>query len=266
MKIKKYLSVIQVGFQYELEYKFNFLVGLFYSFIPFAVNLFVWYGISNFSTAKYGFSMSEIFSYYYIVLIIDNLLYSKIHYNIAKEIRTGNINKYFLKTIDFMFYQLAFDLPKRLVFIIFGTIPIAIIGFLLKNFLVFTLTFKTALYFIIALVIGYIINFLLNFIISILSFFLSEVSSFFSSYLVFKNIAAGKVFPLSIMPKGLYQAFMVTPFHFAGFFPVMILLNKFTEKEILSTILVGVLWIIGLFIISRIIWFFGLRKYSAFGG
>lgn len=266
MQFRKYIKVMSIGLQNELEYRFNFLITLFYSFIPFTVNILVWFGITNFSQDKFGLTLKEIVSYYFIILIVDNIIKNNMELTIANDIKTGNINKYLIKTIDYISYQFFLDLPKRIVFIATGGIPILIIGFFLRNYIVITTDIHMIAYFVAALLIGYIINFLLNFIISECSFFFSEVTGFFSSFNVLKNIVSGKIFPLNIIPKAIFQFIMITPFHFIGYFPAMILLNKFTTKEIINTLLIGVIWIIALLIFCRFLWKLGLKKYSAFGG
>jgi ABC-2 type transport system permease protein len=255
-----------VGIQNELEYRFNFLSRLFFSSVPIIVNIFVWSSISNFSKNNFGYSLKEIVSYYIIVFFIGNIIQCDIQWLIANNIKLGDINKYLIKTISYMAFRFYFDFSKRIVYIVIMLFPMAIMCIVYRNYLPILVDFKRITFFIVALFCGYTVNFLLSFIIGEYSFYFSEVTSLFSSYNVLKNIVSGNIFPLSIIPKQVYQILMITPFQFLGYFPAMILMNRFTQKEIINNLVLGFVWILVLFLSSRFIWRKGLSKYSAFGG
>lgn len=257
---------MNVSIQNTLEYKFDFLSQLFFSFIPFGVNVLIWFAISNYSKAGYGLTLKEMVTYYFIVLIVENIIQSNMQWQISAEIRTGDVNKYLLKTIDYLWYNFFIDLPKRLVFAAFGMAPFIIIYFILREYIVLVLNVEKICFFIVSVIIGYLVNFLMNYLISELTFYFSEVSSLFASCNVFKNICSGKVFPLSILSESLCNFFMATPFQYMGFFPAMIMLNKFTYEKMIHYVIIGVLWVIVLYIVCRVLWRLGLKKYSAYGG
>lgn len=266
MRLQKYIRVMYTGIQNEMEYRANFLMSLFFSLIPFAVNILIWFAVSDFSESKFGLSLNGIVSYYFVILIVHNLTKSNIVWSIANDIKNGDINKYLIKTIDYLAYQFFLDMPKRAVFFILGVPPWIILGFCLKGYLEINVSFKTIAYFTLALILGYTINFLINFLISISSFYFSEVTGLFTSYNIVSDIISGKIFPLSILPKRLFQFFTFAPFQFISYFPAIILLNKLTDKEVINNFILELLWIVILFVICRIVWRKGLRNYSAYGG
>lgn len=266
MYYKKYLKVMNIGLQNMFEYRFNFLSNLIFSFIPFATNLLIWFAVFNTTENKLGYNIKEITTYFFVLLIVDNLVVNNSQWEIANDIKTGMLTKYLIKPLNYMAYIFYKDLPNRLIHIVVGVLPITFIGLLLKKYLVIYLSFNILIFFIISLVIGYIINFLLNFLISELSFYFSEVSNFFPPINVLKDIISGKVFPLNIVPKSIYQLLLFTPFQFIGYFPVMIILNKYSEREIIQTLFLGIGWVFILYVLCKVLWRKGLNKYSAFGG
>lgn len=264
--LQKYFKVMTVGIQNELEYRFNFFVKILFSFIPLLTSILVWFAIANYSESKYGYTMKEIVTYYFIMSIVSNLVESGNAENTANDIRTGDLNKYLIKNINYMAYRFFLDVPRRIIFILVAIIPFSVLGYFFKDFLAIHADLNTILYFILSLVLGYIINFFINFLLSIYSFYFSEVTSLFTSYAVLRNIISGNVFPLNILPKYVYQVLIITPFSFIGYFPTSILLNKFNQKDIVYLLLLGVGWIILLFVLCKLIWRAGLKRYSAFGG
>lgn len=248
------------------EYRFNFLSNLIFSFIPFATNLLIWIAVYNSTGNGFGYSLKELITYYFIILIVNNLIVNKVQGEVASDIKQGTLNKYLLKPLSYMGYYFFKDLPNRIIYIVVGLLPITILGLLLNKYIVFSINLKTFLFFVFSLFIGYIINFLLSFLISECSFYFSEVTSFFPPINVLKDIISGRVFPLNIIPKSLYQVLLFTPFQFTGYFQVMIILNRYSESEIIQTLFLGLVWIVALYLLCKLLWRRGLNKYSAFGG
>lgn len=257
---------MSISIQNELEYRFNYISGLIGSFIPLLVNILIWFSVNNFSQEKFGFTLIEIVNYYFLILIVSNIISSSNLWEVASDIRTGQLNKYLIKTVDYMSYYLFIDIPRRLVFILVSIIPLIIVGIVFKKYITITITFYNISFFIISLVLGYLINFLINFLVSEYAFYFSEVTALFGAYNVLLHLVSGKIIPLNIFPEYIYKFLLLTPFQFGGFFQSVILLNKLTNNEILLTSILGAVWVIILLILCKLIWKQGIKRYSAFGG
>jgi ABC-2 type transport system permease protein len=253
--------------QQYFEYRYSFISNMIFAYIPFLINLLLWFAIfkSN-KNAQFGFSLQEMISYFYIILIVDNLISSGIEWNIARDIKSGDLNQYLIKPISFIKYRFFISLPKVFIFLIIGSIPIIALGFFLKNYLVITFSLKNICYFTLSLIIGYTINFFLSFLLSLTSFFLNETGNLFVAIDFLKGIVTGKIIPLSIIPKAIYSIIVFTPFQFIGYFSSIIMINRFTEFEIIKNIFISLIWIAILYILSVLLWKKGLKKYSSFGG
>jgi len=255
-----------VALQDQFEYRFNFVSNILFSLIPFFTNLLIWIAISKYSKNTFNLSIKEIISYYFIILILENVLGGGLLWNIANDIKSGDLNKYIIKPINYMLYQFFSNIPVRIVYALISIIPITVVGFILREYLVITLNIKIVLCFLTSVVIGFIINFLIGFILSEISFYFAEITSLFGAVNILSAVVSGRVFPLSIVPKSIYNILRITPFQYSAYFPSLILLNKLSEKEIFSGLLIGLLWVSGLYFLANRLWKVGLKKYSAIGG
>ncbi len=264
--MRKYIKVFTVSVQNALEYKENFICTILFSMIPCFTNLLLWYAVLKSNAGSLEMNLSELISYYLCTLFIDNLTCNNLIWKIPPDIRLGDLNKYLMKPIRYERYMLFCELSQNIIFLILIGIPMLICMFIFRNKLSISLTIANFVFFIIAIIIGYMINFLLNYLLCTLAFYMTDISSLCISADVLKGLVTGKVFPINLVPKGLYSILIITPFQYICYFPVMILLNKYSINEMAKQILLGCVWVVILYLLSKIIWKKGLNKYSALGG
>ncbi len=265
--MNKYLKIMNTSLQNNMEYRFQFMTTIICSFIPFAVNSLIWLSINNYSSDLYGYSLNEIFTYYFIMMIVNNLLQCDIAYTVCDDIRSGTIIPYLLKPLDYMGYHLFNELPRKVVFIIWGAAPTAVLFLFIRKSL--TLSWDPILIaqFIVSLIIGILISFLLYYLLGLLAFTFSQVGNFIMGYGVLLTIISGKIFPLTLMPGLVRRILDFTPFQYTAYVPVTILQNKYgSYTEVFGVIMLGIVWVAVLYGICRLLWKNGLNKYSAFGG
>lgn len=263
---RKYRKIMTVSLQNFMEYKFHFITSIICSFIPFGVNSLIWLAIGNYSKEGYGYTIREMISYYFIIMIVTTIIKCEITWQICDEIKNGGLSKYLMKPCSYLSYHFFCDLPKRLAFIVCGFFPILVLYLCIQDWLAISLSVETAVLFVLSMFIGYIINFFIYYILGILSFYFSEVNGIVGAYTVVVSILSGKVFSLSLLPGGIRELLMVTPFQYVGYVPVTVMQNRYSNTELLQVLGIGIVWIIVLYGISKLIWHNGLNKYSAYGG
>ncbi|SQD08354.1 ABC-type uncharacterized transport system, permease component [Fusobacterium necrophorum subsp. necrophorum] len=178
----------------------KFISSFLFSLFTFSVNTLLWLAVVK-NTNTVPLEVTGIISYYFITLIVSNMTSTISIYKISDEIRLGNLNKHLLKPYNYALYQLMLDLPKRIIFIFMNSLPLALIYFLLKDKMSLKLSGIKILFFLLFLMFGYLINFLIDFLIALYSFYFSRVTSLYTSINVFRNISAGVIFPLVVLPK-----------------------------------------------------------------
>ena len=263
--MNKYRMIARNGLQDLLEYRVDFFSSFLFSLVPFAVNTMLWVAVAH-NSSTFEMEVGEIISYYLIVLVTTNLSEANVASPVSKDIRVGELNKYLIKPCNYPLYRMMLDLPRKIVFTVMNLIPVSILCFLLRNYLVFDLSLLKVLMYCALICTGYLINFLLDFLIGCYSFYFSKINSLYSSMRVFRNILAGSIFPLSLLSTGWFNLLTKLPFAYSIFYPCSILLSNTYDTALLSILGLSVFWCFALALFCLVVWKSGLRHYSSFGG
>mgnify|MGYP000957375375 CR=1 FL=1 len=95
----------------------------------------------------------------------------------------------------------------------------------------------------------------------------SQVSSLYTSLKVIRNIFAGVIFPLVMLPSDILYIFKILPFAYTSYIPTMFLIKEIPVKIALEQMITGLIWLLVLIILfTKFIWKKGIKKYCAFGG
>src|SRR5215469_18744217 len=138
--MKKHWHVINVGIQNNLTYRFNFLARTVFGLIPLIATLYVWRAIysGKGQGAEVGtYTLAEMVSYYLLVTIVDALTaVNEDDWQIAADIKDGNISQFLLKPIDYLTYRLCLFVSGRITYLAVAAIPLALFFLALRQYLV----------------------------------------------------------------------------------------------------------------------------------
>ena len=110
------------------------------------------------------------------------------------------------------------------------------------------------------------LQFFMSFTMALLAFWLLEVSTLIFMVFAFEYIAGGHLFPLNILPPVLARVLNYTPFPYQLYFPVGIYLGQVKGAALWQGLLIQSGWVLFFFVLARVVWSRGIRKYSAVGG
>src|SRR6266704_3677469 len=129
--MKKYFHVINIGIQNNLTYRFNFLMRTLFGLIPLIAVLYMWrtiYQGKGAGSMVGSYSLAQMISYYLLVTIVDALTaVNEDDWQIAGDIKDGNISQFLLKPIDYLSYRLCLFLSGRLTYLAVAAIPLALV-------------------------------------------------------------------------------------------------------------------------------------------
>src|SRR6185437_9258654 len=141
--MKKYRHVLNIGIQNSLTYRFNFLARSLFGLIPLLAMVYVWRTIyqgnseTKGSTMVGAYTYAEMVSYYLLTTIVDALTaVNEDDWQIAADIKDGNISQFLLKPIDYLWYRLCLFLSGRITYLAVAAIPLAIFIGCLHNYFV----------------------------------------------------------------------------------------------------------------------------------
>ncbi len=268
--MKKYWHVLNVGVQNNLTYRFNFLARTLFGFIPLVAILFVWRTIyaGNVPGSRVGtYTLAQMISYYLMTTVVDALTaVTEDDWQIAADIKDGNISQFVLKPIDYLTYRLCLFFSARATYLAIATIPIALFILCLHQYFVLPPDWSTFGVFLFSVMLTALLQFFISYTMAMLAFWVLEVSTFIFIVFAFEYIASGHMFPLDILPPGLAHTLEFTPFPYQLYFPVSVYMGKTSGGELVRGLILQAAWVALMYGLARFLWHRGIRKYSAVGG
>ena len=268
--MKKYLHVINIGIQNTLTYRVQFLFRVLAGFIPLLATIYLWktiYAGKETGSTIAAYSLAQMVSYYLVVTIVDALTaVNEDDWQIAADIKDGNISQFLLKPIDYLSYRLCLFFSGRLIYTAVAAVPVGLFLFFMREHLVWPPSPLAAGCFLFSLILTAFLQFFISYAMAMLAFWVMEVSTFIFILFAFEYLAGGHLFPIDLLPPALAQALHFTPFPYQLFFPVSVYLGRVSGSALLEGLLIQLAWVLAGFLLARLAWRRGLKKYTAVGG
>ena len=266
--MRKYLYVINIGIQSNLTYRFNYLARTLFSFIPLFAMVSLWRTVYAGGGQEHsGYDQAQIIFYYLLVAVVDVLTaVNEDDWQIAADIREGNISQFLLKPVDYLTYRLCLFVSGRLAYVAMAALPLALFIFCFRSNVAPPASTEAMLAFLISLVLTALLQFFTSYAMAMLAFWLLEISTFIFILFAFEYLASGHLFPLDMLPPTLQHILAFTPFPYQMYFPVSIYLGRMTGPALAGGLLIQLAWVVAAYFLARFMWRRGIKKYSAFGG
>ena len=268
--MKKYWRLINIGIQNTLVYRVNFLFRSVFGLIPLTAVIMLWRAIYEGQAAEAkvaAYTLAQMISYYLLVTIVDALTaVNEDDWQIAGDIKDGNISQFLLKPVDYLWFRLCLFLSGRATYLTVAFLPLALLVFWLREYFVLPANLATLGWFLVSIVLTALLQFFLSYMMAMLAFWVLEVSTLIFMLYAFEYIASGHLFPLDILPPAIERALYFTPFPYQLYFPVGVYMGKVAGAELARGLLTQLGWVLFAYGAARLAWNRGVRKYSAVGG
>src|SRR5260221_834648 len=171
--------------------------------------------------------------YYMMVAIVD--LFTAVNeddWQIAADIREGNISQFLLKPVDYLWYRLCLFFAGRVTYMFVACLPLAVFIFCFRDYFVAPASGATLAAFLVSLGLTALLQFFLSYSMAMLAFWVLEISTFIFILFAFEYLASGHLFPLDMLPPALQQVLAFTPFPSMLYAPIGIYMGKITGNGI----------------------------------
>jgi ABC-2 type transport system permease protein len=268
--VGKYLHVFGIGIQNTLVYRVNFLFRSSFALIPLTGTLYLWraiYGGAGAPSTIDGYSLGEMISYYLLVTVVDALTaVAEDDWQIAADIKDGNISQFLLKPIDYFAYRLCLYVSGRAIYTTMALVPVLLFAGALHRYFAPPAGAGALAAAIVGVALGGFLQFLIAYCMALMSFWVLEVSTFIFIQFAFEYLASGHLFPLDILPSGLAKVIEFTPYPYLLYFPVGVYLGRITGNDMWRGFAIEGFWLAAMYATARLVWARGLRRYTASGG
>ena len=249
--MKKYWHVIGIGIQNNLTYRFNYLTRTLFSFIPLFAMLSLWrtiYAKNSSGHTLSGYTEAQMIFYYMMVAIVD--IFTAVNeddWQIAADIRDGNISQFLLKPVDYLWYRLCLFFSGRVTFVTMACVPLAIFVFCFRNYFVTPPDATAFIAFVVSLGLTALLQFFLSYSMALLAFWVLEISTFIFILFAIEYLASGHLFPLDMLPPALQHVLVFTPFPSMLYVPISIYMGKISGNGIALGLLAQLFWVLAMY-------------------
>ena len=287
-RVLTWWTILRIAIEERLVYRGDFALGTLMRFLPIITQIFLWSAIfdsleesadaiARATTAAVGSaSAPDIAGYsyydmvaYYLITMIGRAFSSMpgLASGIALQIRNGEIKKFLIQPVDLLGFLLFQRIAHKLVYYLVAILPFALVYFLCRRF--FTdgwpdgVTFAA---FVAALLMGFLIGFFMEASIGLIGFWFLEVTSLLFVYMLLSFFLSGHMFPLDMLPQPWSSIVDVLPLKYLAYFPAAVFLGKIEGDALTQGLLIEAGWLVFFILLSRIMLWRGVKRYSGFGG
>jgi ABC-2 type transport system permease protein len=267
--LHKYWVILSTRTQEDMVYRANYVFGAIFRFLPLVTMIFLWWAVYT------GRGMSPINGLTYQDMVVYNALmyvargFSSVPgtmSDISKDIKDGLLNRYLIKPINYLWYQVMYRLAHKLVFWYIAIFTFPPVFLLMHRYFSHWPTFWEWAAFATSLFIAFSVGMLFCSMIGMLAFWFLEISGFLFVVMMVEFFLSGQLIPLNILPKALHPVLFLSPFGYEGYWPCAILMGKVPQDQLAQVLAIGFLWVGIFYGLSRLMWGMGLKRYSAVGG
>jgi len=265
-----YLAVARISLRNSRQYTIDFFTG--FAFFPIqiiALSLVYWIvylqaWLLNGTVAIGGFTYHELISYLFIAIIIARALPRwQLSVEIERDIDMGPLVSYLSKPIDYAGFRFFSELPRVMLYFLFGAITYLVTTFFIPIPLP---SLYNLLLFIPFFIVAYLVAFLLVFTVSLGTFWVNRQWWLRNLISLLMIIAGGGLIPLSFFPPTFQLVLSLLPFQYCYYVPAIILQGYYVPTQLLPTLLLSLFWLVILWLFARFVWNQGRRKYEGPGG
>ncbi len=256
--------ITKMFFAQEFMHKEQLLVWIIADIIKIVGLCFVWS-----ASARMTGSMDQgyVITYYLFIIIVGKLMQDITPENGVRQILEGRFSNSLLKPISYLTEYMGSNLGSNL-FRLIVSVPAFGVGMYVAIRLGFWITdFNPYLMFLalFAVIIGFLVNFLLGNIFSLIAFYNKNMEGMKIFYYNIAAFLSGEYMPFAALPLiGLFVV-QVLPWRYTLSFPIEILLGRMTNYDIGIGFVIGIVWLIALYLLYLILFKISIKKYAAEG-
>jgi len=120
--------------------------------------------------------------------------------------------------------------------------------------------------FVASLLLSFALGFYLETCIGLVGFWMLEVSSLLFVYMLFQFFLSGHMFPLDLIDEPYRTIVGFLPVKYLAYFPAAVFLGKVHGTALAIDMGMLIAWTLFFFVMSKVIYRRGLKRYSGYGG
>jgi ABC-2 type transport system permease protein len=275
-------TLLRINLEERLVYRGDFALATLMRFLPVVTQIFLWGAVFSARAAARphdpkiaGYTYQAMVAYYLLTMV--SRAFSSmpgLSSGIAQDIRDGTVKKYLIQPIDMLGLLFLGRVAHKLVYYLVAAVPFAAVFYLCRGFFpsqpggiwpgwpdAYTLLAYLA-----SLLMSFLLAYLLEATIGMIGFWFLEVNSLLFVYMLLSFFCSGHMFPIDLLPEVWGDLVRLTPLPYLAYFPAAVFLGRLSGPQVIEGLWLQLGWIFFFLVAARIAFYFGVRRYSGFGG
>jgi ABC-2 type transport system permease protein len=257
--LRKARAILTVAYAFMVEYRAELIFWVLANSLPFIL-MGVWMKAA--AEGDFGRDPVSFAQYFLAVFLVRQFTVVWVIWEFEQDVLRGRLSPRLLYPIDPGWSYLANHVSERFARLPFTFFLVALFFWLYpasfwipkwEHLVLGALTIAMA----------FCLRFAVQYSAAMLSFWVERATAFQSLWFLLYLFLSGMIAPLEVYPDAVREAAMWTPFPWLVYFPTRILLGEATHLG--QGILVMAGWFAFFFLLNRILWWRGLRRYSSMG-
>ena len=268
MNLAKYRKIFDIGLQNTVVYRWNFLLRSFFDVVPLLGTVYLWRALfASRGQPVGGYEFHSMVYYFLLTILASNLITpTDDEWQIAGDIREGQLNALLVKPINYLAYRISLFLGYRAIYSAV-TLPLFIVLFTcFHSYLRAPEHALTWVWAALSLAMSAFLQFFLAYAVAMLAFWILEISTVVFIIYSFEYFLSGHLFPLDLTPLWFRGVLEWLPFTYELFFPVAVFLEKVQGAALWRGLMIQAGWVALGWFVGQTMWSRGLRHYGAYGG
>jgi ABC-2 type transport system permease protein len=229
------------------------------------IYLVVWRTVAESSGGQVGGFTPGGFAAYYIVLMVVMHLTQIWHmWEFEYLLRSGTMSARLLRPLHPIHEDISQNITYKFMMLI------VVIPATLALILLFQPELQTSLWAVLAfipvVILAAVLAFLVGWLVALAAFWTTRTLAINEFYFISMFFFAGQVAPLELLPEFIRRVADLLPFRWMLSFPVELFLGRLTQQQVFEGVIAQLLWIGGAWLVLRLVWAQGVRRYGAVGG
>jgi ABC-2 type transport system permease protein len=256
---RKAKALLAVGYAYMLAYRAELVLWALANSLPFIL-MGVWTKAA--ASGSFPLTSVEMARYFLAVFVIRQLTVVWVIWEFEYAIVNGRLSSKLLRPIDPAWDYIATHVAERAARLPFSAAIIALFFALYPDALWTPALGDVALTLVIA-ALAFALRFLMQYTLAMLNFWVERASGVEQLWMLLYLFLSGLIAPLELFPEVVREVAMLTPFPYVVYFPVTVLLGG--DVDVARGLVVMSAWTAVFFLVQRVLWRAGLRRYSSMG-
>ncbi|MBD3279545.1 MAG: hypothetical protein GF390_02430 [Candidatus Pacebacteria bacterium] len=264
---KKYWALFRQNLINSVQWRAELIVWVLLYIIPTLILMLIWTQILTPGKSLHGFDQSQILTYYWLTLVVRSATGVYFEGWRIREIREGKIDYHLTKPISF-FKQVVFvDLGGKFFYL---GLSLPAFGLLLLvsqwwfDFQLVNPSLLSLISFLGLLFMGYWLEFLLSYITVLFTFWFTGAEGLQHFKWIMISVFSGAFIPIPFLPTWLKNLAQLLPFKYLYMIPITVIQGTYQLTWLDLAYLSGSL--IGLSLITQLIWKYAMYQYTSAGG